>query len=123
MIEIEVYEGNTALWTFSLKRGGDAVDLAGATAVLDVPYLEISATAMTVDGVADTATYVPAASDTQGLPCYRVGAFINVTFVSGQIETYSYKLTVKPKGLWLELVSPTTTTTSTSSSTSTTTTL
>jgi len=55
MIEIETFEGNTADWAFSLKRGGTAVDLANATAVLDVPYLSITAAAMTVDGTTDTA--------------------------------------------------------------------
>jgi len=123
MIEITVFEGDTAQWSFSLKRGGDSVDLANATAVLDAPHLGVSAAAMTVDGTADTATYSPAASDTQGKPCYHIDAFITVTFVSGKVETYAYVLTVKPKDSW-ELVSPTTSTsTSTSSSTSTTTTL
>lgn len=123
MIEIVVFEGNTAQWVFSLKRGGTDVDLANATAVLNVPFLDITAVAMVVDGVADTATYSPTAANTQGKPCYHTGAFITVTFVTGQTETFPYVITVKPKNLW-ELVSPTTSTsTSTSSSTSTTTTL
>lgn len=125
MIEIEVFEGDTARWTFSLKRGGTAVDLANATAVLDAPYLGIVAGAMTVDGSADTVTYAPTAGNTQGRTGYHIEAFITVTFVTGKTETYSCVITVRPKTLW-ERVSPTTstsTTTSTSSSTSTTTTL
>jgi len=123
MIEIIVFEGDTANWTFSLKRGGTAVDLANASAAMSVPYLGITAAVMVIDGAADTATYSPTAGTTQGKPCYRIDAFITVTFVGGKTETYSYKLTVRPKDLW-ELVSPTTSTsTSTTSSTSTTTTL
>ena len=123
MIEIVVFEGDTANWTFSLKRGGTAVDLANADAALDIPYLGITAEEMTIDGAADTATYYPVASDTQGKQCYHTDAFVTVTFVGGEIETFPFVLTVKPKSLW-ELVSPTTSTsTSTTSSTSTTTTL
>ena len=123
MIEITLFEGNTADWTFSLKRGGTSVDLANASAVLDVPYLGITAAAMTVDGTADTVTYNPSAADTQGKPCYHTDAFITVTFVGGQTETFPCVITVRPKDTW-ELISPTTSTsTSTSTTTSTTTTL
>ena len=123
MIEIVVFEGDTANWTFSLKRGGTAVDLANATAALSIPYLSITAATMTVSGTADTATYSPTAGATQGKPCYHADAFVTVTFVGGKVETFPFVLTVKPKSLW-DLVSPTTSTsTSTTSSTSTTTTL
>ncbi len=123
MIEIVVFEGDTADWTFSLKRGGTAVDLAGATAALSVPFLSISASVMTVDGSADTASYSPSAADTDGNQCYHVPAFVVITFVSGDIETFPFVLTVQPRNFW-ERISPTTSTsTSTSSSTSTTTTL
>jgi len=123
MIEIIVFEGDTANWTFSLKRGGTAVDLANASAAMSIPYLGITAAVMVVDGAADTATYSPTAGATQGKPCYHTDGFITVTFVGGKVETFPFVLTVKPKNLW-ELVSPTTSTsTSTTSSTSTTTTL
>ena len=123
MIEIVVFEGDTADWTFSLKRGGTAVDLANASAAMNVPYLGIAAAVMVIDGAADTATYSPTAGATQGHQCYHTDGFVTVTFVGGKIETFPFVLTVKPKSLW-DRVSPTTSTsTSTTSSTSTTTTL
>ena len=123
MIEIAVFEGDTANWTFSLKRGGTAVDLANASAAMSVPYLNIVAAAMVINGAADTAMYSPTAIATQGKQCYHADGFVTVTFVGDEVETFPFVLTVRPRSLW-ELVSPTTSTsTSTTSSTSTTTTL
>lgn len=123
MIEIVIFEGDTANWTFSLKRGGTAIDLANASAAMSVPYLGITAAVMVIDGATDTAMYLPVAGATQGKACYHTDGFVTVTFVGGEVETFPFVLTVRPKSLW-DHVSPTTSTsTSTTSSTSTTTTL
>ena len=122
---LEIFEGETAHWVFTLRRGSDLVtNLAGATAALSVPDLAIAAQPLLVDAPASMVTYIPQAADTLGKACYRAEGFITVTFVGSEVETFPFEITVRPPGYWTSLLTPTTsTTTSTSISTSTSTTL
>lgn len=117
---LEIFEGETAHWAFTLRRGSNLVtNLAGATAVLGVPDLTVVAQPLVVDAATSTVTYEPQAADTLGKPRYRAEGFIVVTFVGGEVEVFPFEITVRPPGYWASLLTPTTSTSSSTSTTST----
>lgn len=121
--ELIVHEGDTANWAFTLKRGGRTVNLTLVGAELTIPFLGISDAVMDMDGADGLATYSPDASDTQDKPVYRTPAFVVVTFVGEEEETFPFDITVKPRGDYWSRISPTTSTSASTSTTSTTTAL